>query len=54
MQSLYERRFVRFRRWGNSFLLETRVTGDLPGCAIVRVRDEPALTALRAAEALLL
>jgi N-acetylglucosamine kinase-like BadF-type ATPase len=35
-----------------SFLLEQRVTSELPGAQIVRVRDEPARTALRFAEAL--
>ena len=35
-----------------SFLLEQRVTNELPGAQIVRVRDEPARTALRFAEAL--
>jgi N-acetylglucosamine kinase-like BadF-type ATPase len=35
-----------------SFLLETRVTNELPGAVILRVRDEPARTALRFAEAL--
>jgi len=35
-----------------SFLLETRVTNDVPGASIVRLRDEPARAALRFAEAL--
>lgn len=35
-----------------SFLLEMRVTNELAGAQIVRVRDEPARTALRFAEAL--
>ncbi len=35
-----------------SFLLEQRVTSELPGAQIMRVRDEPARTALRFAEAL--
>jgi len=35
-----------------SFLLETRLGSDLPGAALVRVRDEPAVVALRFAEAL--
>jgi len=35
-----------------SFLLETRVTSDVPGASVLRLRDEPALTALRFAEAL--
>jgi N-acetylglucosamine kinase-like BadF-type ATPase len=35
-----------------SFLLETRVVNDVPGCAILRGRDEPARAALRFAEAL--
>jgi glucosamine kinase len=33
-----------------SFLLETRVTSDVPGCAIERQREEPVLAALRFAE----
>jgi hypothetical protein len=33
-----------------SFLLETRVTNDVPGCAIERQREEPVLAALRFAE----
>jgi N-acetylglucosamine kinase-like BadF-type ATPase len=36
-----------------SFLLETRITNEIPGAAVVRVRDEPARAALRFAEALL-
>ncbi len=36
-----------------SFLLETRLTNELPGASILRVRDEPARTALRFAEAML-
>ncbi len=36
-----------------SFLLESRVTNELPGAQIVRVREEPARAALRFAEALL-
>jgi len=35
-----------------SFLLETRLGSDLPGVALVRVREEPAVVALRFAEAL--
>jgi N-acetylglucosamine kinase-like BadF-type ATPase len=35
-----------------SFLLETRLVNDVPGCAILRQRDEPARAALRFAEAL--
>lgn len=35
-----------------SFLLETRVTSDVAGAAVVRLRDEPARAALRFAEAL--
>jgi N-acetylglucosamine kinase-like BadF-type ATPase len=35
-----------------SFLLETRVTNELAGAAIVRLRDEPARAALRFAEML--
>ncbi len=35
-----------------SYLLETRVLNELPGAAILRVRDEPALAALRFAERL--
>ncbi|MDQ2859115.1 MAG: hypothetical protein M3R53_10755 [Candidatus Eremiobacteraeota bacterium] len=35
-----------------SFLLETRVTNEIPGAAVVRLRDEPARAALRFAEAL--
>lgn len=34
-----------------SFLLETRVTNEIPGGSIVRLRDEPARAALRFAEA---
>lgn len=34
-----------------TFLLETRVTGETPGCTVVRVRDEPERVALRMAEA---
>jgi N-acetylglucosamine kinase-like BadF-type ATPase len=36
-----------------SYLLELRVVNEVPGAAIVRVRDEPARTALRFAEAAL-
>jgi N-acetylglucosamine kinase-like BadF-type ATPase len=36
-----------------SFLLETRVVNDVPGCAILRGRDEPARAALRFAEGLI-
>ena len=36
-----------------SFLLETRVLGDVPGATIVRLREEPAHAALRFAEAML-
>ncbi len=36
-----------------SSLLETRVSDELPGAAIVRLRDEPARAALRFAEAML-
>ena len=36
-----------------SFLLETRITNEIPGAAVVRLRDEPAQAALRFAEALL-
>jgi len=36
-----------------SFLLENRVTNEVPGAAIVRLRDEPASAALRFAEAML-
>ena len=36
-----------------TFLLETRLAGEMPGAAVVRVRDEPALGALRFAESLL-
>jgi len=36
-----------------SSLLETRVTNDLPGASIVRLRDEPARASLRFAEAML-
>lgn len=36
-----------------SFLLETRVTNEIPGASIVRLRDEPVGAALRFAEALL-
>ncbi|MBD5605553.1 MAG: hypothetical protein IAI48_10760, partial [Candidatus Eremiobacteraeota bacterium] len=35
-----------------SFLLETRVVNDVPGCGILREREEPVLAALRFAEAL--
>ena len=35
-----------------SYLLELRVVNELPGAAIVRLRDEPARAALRFAEAL--
>ena len=35
-----------------SFLLETRITNELPGAAVLRVREEPARAALRFAEAL--
>lgn len=35
-----------------SFLLETRLTSDVPGCAVLRLRDEPVRAALRFAEAL--
>jgi N-acetylglucosamine kinase-like BadF-type ATPase len=35
-----------------TFLLETRIVGDVSGCAIVRGGDEPVRGALRAAEAL--
>ncbi len=35
-----------------TFLLETRIANDLPGSSVIRVRDEPARTALRFAEAL--
>jgi N-acetylglucosamine kinase-like BadF-type ATPase len=35
-----------------SYLLELRVVNEVPGAAIVRLRDEPARTALRFAEAL--
>jgi N-acetylglucosamine kinase-like BadF-type ATPase len=35
-----------------SFLLETRVTNEVPGAAIIRLRDEPVRAALRFAEAL--
>ena len=35
-----------------SFLLETRVVNDVPGCSVLRARDEPARAALRFAEAL--
>jgi glucosamine kinase len=34
-----------------TFLLETRVTNETPGAAVVRLRDEPVLAALRFAEA---
>jgi N-acetylglucosamine kinase-like BadF-type ATPase len=37
-----------------SFLLETRVTNDVPGCSIVRGRHEPARAALHLAELLAL
>jgi glucosamine kinase len=36
-----------------SFLLETRITNEIPGAAVVRLRDEPLRAALRFAEALL-
>jgi len=36
-----------------SFLLETRITNEIPGATVVRMRDEPAHAALRFAEALL-
>jgi N-acetylglucosamine kinase-like BadF-type ATPase len=36
-----------------SFLLETRITNEISGAAVLRVRDEPARAALRFAEALL-
>ncbi len=36
-----------------TFLLETRLAGDVPGVQVVRLRDEPALAALRFAQALL-
>jgi N-acetylglucosamine kinase-like BadF-type ATPase len=36
-----------------SFLLENRVTNEIPGAAIVRLRDEPASAALHFAEAML-
>jgi glucosamine kinase len=36
-----------------SFLLETRVQGDIPAAKIVRLREEPAHAALRFAEAML-
>ncbi|MFZ1124038.1 MAG: BadF/BadG/BcrA/BcrD ATPase family protein [Candidatus Baltobacteraceae bacterium] len=36
-----------------SFLLETRVQGEIPGASIVRLREEPVRAALRFAEALL-
>jgi N-acetylglucosamine kinase-like BadF-type ATPase len=36
-----------------SFLLEARITSDIPGAAVVHLRDEPARAALRLAEALL-
>ncbi|HMD01766.1 MAG TPA: hypothetical protein VKG44_02260, partial [Candidatus Baltobacteraceae bacterium] len=36
-----------------SFLLETRLASDLPGASLVRLREEPAQTALRFAQALL-
>jgi N-acetylglucosamine kinase-like BadF-type ATPase len=35
-----------------TYLLELRVVNEVPGAAVVRVRDEPARTALRFAEAL--
>jgi len=35
-----------------SFLLETRITNEIPGAAVLRLRDEPARAALRFAEAL--
>ena len=34
-----------------TFLLETRITGETPGCAVLRMRDEPERVALRMAEA---
>jgi N-acetylglucosamine kinase-like BadF-type ATPase len=36
-----------------SFLLETRITNEIPGASVVRMRDEPAQAALRFAEALI-
>lgn len=36
-----------------SFLLETRITNEIPGATVVRLRDEPLRAALRFAEALL-
>jgi len=36
-----------------SFLLETRITNEIPGAAVMHLRDEPARAALRFAEALL-
>jgi glucosamine kinase len=36
-----------------SFLLENRVTNEIPGASVVRLRDEPAVAALRFAEAML-
>jgi N-acetylglucosamine kinase-like BadF-type ATPase len=36
-----------------SFLLEARITNEIPGASIIRMRDEPAHAALRFAEALL-
>jgi N-acetylglucosamine kinase-like BadF-type ATPase len=36
-----------------SFLLEARITNEIAGAAVIRVRDEPAHAALRFAEALL-
>jgi N-acetylglucosamine kinase-like BadF-type ATPase len=35
-----------------SFLLETRVTNEIPGASVLRARDEPARAALRFAEGL--
>jgi N-acetylglucosamine kinase-like BadF-type ATPase len=35
-----------------SFLLETRITNEIPGASVVRLRDEPARAALRFAEAM--
>jgi N-acetylglucosamine kinase-like BadF-type ATPase len=36
-----------------SFLLETRITNEVAGASVLRLRDEPAHAALRFAEALL-
>ena len=36
-----------------SFLLESRLTNEIPGAVLLRVRDEPARAALRFAEAML-